>query len=66
MDQNRVIVFFAVAVLSVVVAAAIGFVTSRRRRSQKLRKTFGPEYDRVMRREGDSRKAEGVLELRKK
>ena len=66
MDQNRVIVFFAVAVLSVVVAAAIGFVTSRRRRSQKLRKTFGPEYDRVMRREGDSRKAEGVLEFRQK
>jgi hypothetical protein len=66
MDQNREIVSIAVAVLAVVLAAAIGFVTSRRRRSQKLRKTFGPEYDRVMRREGDSRKAEGVLEFRQK
>jgi len=60
------IVLIAIAVIAVVGAAAIGFVTSRRRRRVKLRETFGPEYDRVVRREGDPRKAEGVLEFRKK
>ena len=66
MDQNRMIVLIAVAVIAVVVIAAIAFVTSRRRRSQKLRERFGPEYDRVVQQEGDPRKAEGVLEFRQK
>jgi hypothetical protein len=66
MGQNRMIVLIAVAGIALVLAAAIGFVTSRRRRSGKLRQTFGPEYDRVVQREGNSRKAEGVLEFRQK
>jgi hypothetical protein len=66
MDQNRMVVLIAVLVIAVVVIAAIAFVTSRRRRSQKLRERFGPEYDRVMRQEGDPRKGEGVLEFRQK
>ena len=65
MDQNRLILV-AVVVIAIVVIAAIGFVASRRRRSQKLRERFGPEYDRVVRQEGGSRKAEGVLEFRQK
>jgi len=66
MDQNRMAVLIAVVVIVVIGAAAIAFVTSRKRRSQKLKERFGPEYDRVMRQEGDSRKAEGVLEFRQK
>jgi FtsZ-interacting cell division protein ZipA len=66
MDQNRILVLIAVLVVAVVVIAAIAFVTSRRRRSERLRERFGPEYDRVVRREGDPRKAEGVLEFRQK
>lgn len=66
MDQNRMVVVTAVIVIAVIVAAVIAFFTSRKRRSQKLRAQFGPEYDRVMRQEGDSRKAEGVLEFRQK
>lgn len=66
MDQNRIVVLIAVLVIAVVVIAAIAFVTSRRRRSQKLREQFGPEYDRVVRQEGDPRKAEGLLEFRQK
>ncbi|HXJ87196.1 MAG TPA: hypothetical protein VMS18_10295 [Candidatus Binatia bacterium] len=66
MDQNRIVVLVAVLIIAVVVIAAIAFVTSRQRRSQKLRKRFGPEYDRVVRQEGDPRKAEGVLEFRQK
>jgi FtsZ-interacting cell division protein ZipA len=65
MDQNRILLI-AVVVIAIVVIAAIGFFASRRRRSQKLRERFGPEYDRVMRQEGDPRKAEGVLEFRQK
>ena len=58
------IVLLAVAGIALLLGAAIGFVTSRRRRSEKLRQTFGPEYDRVVRREGNSRQGEGVLEFR--
>jgi hypothetical protein len=32
----------------------------------KLRERFGPEYDRVVKQQGDPRKAEGVLEFREK
>ncbi|PYX71412.1 MAG: hypothetical protein DMG78_15640 [Acidobacteria bacterium] len=66
MDQNRMAVVIAIVVIGVIAVAAIAFVTSRKRRSQKLKERFGPEYDRVMRQEGDSRKAEGVLEFRQK
>jgi hypothetical protein len=65
MDQNRMVVLIAGLVIAIVVIAAIAFVTSRRR-SQKLRERFGPEYDRVVKQEGDPRKAEGVLEFRQK
>lgn len=64
MDQNRIVVVIAVIVIAVIMAAIIAFITSHKRRSQKLREHFGPEYDRVMRQEGDTRKAEGVLEFR--
>lgn len=66
MDQNRMVMVIAVIVIALIVAAVIAFFTSRKRRSQKLRAQFGPEYDRVLQQEGDSRKAEGVLEFRQK
>jgi FtsZ-interacting cell division protein ZipA len=66
MDQNRMIVAVVVIVIALIVVAAIAFITSRKRRSQKLRERFGPEYDRVVQQEGDARKAEGVLEFRQK
>jgi hypothetical protein len=66
MDQNRMAILIAIVVIAVIGVAAIGFVMSRKRRSQKLKERFGPEYDRVVRQEGDSRKAEGVLEFRQK
>ena len=66
MDQNRMVVIMAGIVIAVIVAAIIAFIRSHQRRSQKLRERFGPEYDRVMRQEGDTRKAEGVLQFREK
>jgi len=66
MDQNRMVVLIAVVVIALIAVVAIAFIASRKRRSQKLRERFGPEYDRVVRQEGDPRKAEGVLEFRQK
>lgn len=66
MDQNKLLVIIALLVVAVIAVAVIAFVTSRKRRSMKLREHFGPEYDRVLRQEGDPRKAEGVLEFREK
>lgn len=65
MDQRQVVIVIAI-VVALVVIAAIAYFASRKRRSAKLRQHFGPEYDRVVRQEGDTRKAEGVLEFREK
>jgi len=53
-------------VILVIAVAAIAFLAIRKQKSEKLRRRFGPEYDRVVRQEGSSRKAEGVLEFREK
>jgi hypothetical protein len=55
-----------ILVFAIVVVIAFGFLLIRKRRSQKLHERFGPEYDRVLKREGDVRKAEEVLEFREK
>lgn len=65
MNQNLGIIVAVIAV-ALIVVIAIAYFYSRKRRSQRLRERFGPEYDRVLRQEGDSRKAEGVLEFRQK
>lgn len=65
MDRTQLLII-VVVIVAVVVVAAVALVTSRKRRSLKLRERFGPEYDRVLKQEGDARKAEGVLEFREK
>jgi len=64
--MNPSSVMIVVLVVAVIAIAAIAFGISRKRRSQKLRERFGPEYDRVVKHEGDVRKGEGVLEFREK
>src|SRR5437762_14179397 len=64
MNQNQLLI--VILVIAVIAVAAIAFAVMRKRRSQKLRERFGPEYDRVVSREGDVRKGEGVLEFREK
>src|SRR5207302_8932896 len=61
MNSGHTIVL-AVAALAV---AAILWGITRKRRSQGLRERVGPEYDRVVKREGVS-KAEEVLAFREK
>lgn len=64
MNHNQILVL--VVIVLVIVAAAIVLIALRKRHSAALRERFGPEYDRVLEREGDPRKAEGVLDFREK
>lgn len=64
MNSAQILVLLLV-VLALVAGAFIVFAI-RKRRSQQLRERFGPEYDRVVSREGDVRKGERVLEFRQK
>ena len=66
MSQSQIVIVIALVVIALVVIAAIAFMASRKRRTQKLKERFGPEYDRVVREEGDPRKAEVVLAFRAK
>jgi hypothetical protein len=65
MDQHQLTIAIAV-IAAVVVIAVVGFFLTRKRRSQKLHERFGPEYDRVLKKEGGVRSGEGVLEMRAK
>jgi|SRR5579859_2443323 len=56
----------AVIITVVIVGMAICWMLIRRRRSEHLRKRFGPEYDRVAQEHGNQRRAEAVLETREK
>ncbi len=65
MDQHRILIIIATVVI-VLVLVALAWLVTRKRRSQQLRQRFGPEYDRVVGKEGDVRRGEGVLEWRAK
>lgn len=65
MDQHQLVLLIAVIAV-VIVIAVVGFSVSRKRRTQNLRERFGPEYDRVLKKEGKVDRAEGVLEIRAK
>jgi hypothetical protein len=63
--MNSQIVILLVVIAAIVIAAVV-FLAARKRRSQNLREQFGPEYDRVVRKEGDVHKGEQTLEFRQK
>lgn len=64
MDERQITI--VLATVAVVAVIAVGFLLMRKRRSKVLRERFGPEYDRVVKKEGDVRRGEGVLEFRAK
>jgi hypothetical protein len=64
-DQSQIAIVITILVIAVALAI-IGWLFARKRRTRQLRERFGPEYDRVVRREGDLRKGEGVLQFRAK
>ncbi len=53
-----------IAALAIVIAAVAVWVALDRRRVQRVRTQFGPEYDRVYKEEGNARRAAAVLEKR--
>lgn len=64
MNQQQLIIILAVIIVACLAVA--GFLLMRKRRSRALRERFGPEYDRVVRKEGDVRRGEDVLAFRGK
>ena len=64
MDQRTAVVLITIALMLLI--GAMAWLYFRHRRSKLLRDRFGPEYDRVVRREGNIRRGEGVLEFREK
>lgn len=64
--MNSAQILVLLLVIAAVAIGALVFTVGRKRRSQKLRERFGPEYDRVVTREGDVHKGERLLEFRQK
>lgn len=62
MDQNTVLIALGALGLIVVIG---GLLLSRKRKSDELRETFGPEYGRTVDDVGDRRRAESELDARK-
>lgn len=62
MDQHQLTIIVAVIIVLVGVAV-IAFLLMRKRRSKMLRERFGPEYDRVVKREGNVHRGEDVLQF---
>lgn len=69
MDTNTLMqpgTLIAIGAGVVILLVLVGWLVERRRRSEKLRQKFGPEYDRVLMQEGDARKTEALLAEREK
>lgn len=62
MDQHQLTLI--VAIIGVAAVIVVAFLLIRKRRSNMLRQRFGPEYDRVVKREGTVHQGEDVLQFR--
>lgn len=65
MSTTEIVVLAVVVVVVLAVAAALVLWSRRRKRTEELRGTFGPEYDRTVEGTGRRRKAERELAGRK-
>ncbi len=61
--DSTTIIIIGVVLLALILIALLG---SRRRRSEKLREKFGPEYDYTVQKVGDQKAAEVTLQEREK
>ena len=59
-------IVITLAVIALIVVGVLAFAASRKRRTVNLKRRFGPEYDRVVRLQGGTRRAEGVLQFRQR
>jgi hypothetical protein len=62
-DLTSTQIAILIAVIVLIVGAVVAFYLQRRR-SEKLRERFGPEYERSLKESGDRRRAEAQLEKR--
>ena len=65
MEQRQITILVAFIVVGAMIAL-IGFLTTRKRRSLMLRKRFGPEYDRVVKEQGNVDRGDDILQFREK
>jgi hypothetical protein len=63
---NTTYIIITVILVLVILAAILGLVFARRRRSERLHDQFGPEYDHTVQTLGDEKKAQTELEGRRK
>ena len=61
MNPITIAVIAFVAVVVIVAIAVIAWLYASKKRTERLRSEFGPEYKRMARAEGDAREAEKVL-----
>ncbi len=61
MDSSTLI---AIVIIAIAVIVVVGWLYARRRRSERLRARFGPEYERTVRDTGSATRAEAALEAR--
>lgn len=69
MDTNTLMqpeTLIAIGAGVAVLLVLVGWLVERRRRSEKLREKFGPEYERLLAEQGDARKTEALLAEREK
>jgi hypothetical protein len=59
-------ILIAVIVVALLAIVIVIVMTERKRRSEKLKQHFGPEYDRLVQEKGGSRHAEAALAEREK
>jgi hypothetical protein len=64
MDTTNTTTLIIVAVVFLIVGGLLVMAVTRLQRSRRLKEKFGPEYERVLDRAGDKRRAEEELEAR--
>jgi FtsZ-interacting cell division protein ZipA len=64
--MNNTYLIIGVVVILVIIGLILGVVSSRRQRSKRFQKKFGPEYDHTIKSAGNEKKAQSELNERQK
>ncbi|HEY6119057.1 MAG TPA: hypothetical protein VIV66_03810, partial [Pyrinomonadaceae bacterium] len=64
--ETSIIIGVIIALVAIVVVGLLSWTYLKKQRSQNLKSRFGPEYDRVVRANGNPARAEQMLEQRQK
>jgi FtsZ-interacting cell division protein ZipA len=64
--MNTTYLIIGVVVILVIIGLILGAVSSRRQRTKRFQKKFGPEYDHTVQSAGNEKKAQAELDQRQK